>query len=102
MEPIIRKAIPDDAKAVAVVINSVILEGKYTALTNPFTEKEERAFIAGLCDRSALFVAEVDDEIVGIQIIEPDALAQYTDAMQHVATINKILDMQIAFFSQRR
>ena len=35
MEPIIRKAIPDDAKAVAAVINSVILEGKYTALTNP-------------------------------------------------------------------
>ena len=87
MEPIIRKAIPEDAKAVAAVINSVILEGKYTALTNPFTEEEERAFIAGLCDRSALFVAEVTDEIVGIQVIEPDGLAQYTDAMQHVATI---------------
>ena len=87
MEPVIRKAIPDDAKAVAAVINSVILEAKHTALTNPFTEEEERAFIAGLCDRSALFVAEVEDEIVGIQIIEPDGLAQYTDSMQHVATI---------------
>lgn len=87
MKPVIRKAIPDDAKAVASVINSVILEGKYTALTNPFTEEEERAFIEGLGDRSALFVAEVDDEIVGIQIIEPDALAQYTDSMQHVATV---------------
>lgn len=87
MKPVIRKAIPDDAKAVAVVINSVILEGKHTALTKPFTEEEERAFIAGLCDRSALFVAEVADEIVGIQIIEPDGLAQYTDSMEHVATI---------------
>ncbi len=87
MEPVIRKAIPDDAKAVAAVINSVILEGQYTALTNPFTEEEERAFITGLCDRSALFVAEVDSEIVGIQVIEPDALAHYTDSMQHVATI---------------
>ena len=86
MKPVIRKAIPDDAQAVASVINSVILEGKYTALTNPFTEEDERAFIEGLCVRSALFVAEVD-EIVGIQIIEPDALAQYTDSMQHVATI---------------
>ena len=85
--PVIRKAIPDDAKAVASVINSVILEEKYTALTNPFTEEEERAFIAGLCDRSALFVAEIDGEIVGIQVIEPDGLAQYTDSMQHVATI---------------
>ena len=87
MEPVIRKAIPDDAKAVASVINSVILEGKYTALTNPFTAEEERSFIAGLCDRSALFVAEVDGKIVGIQVIEPDALAHYTDSMQHVATI---------------
>ena len=87
MEPIIRKAVPEDAKSVAAVINSIISEGKYTALTNPFTEEEERAFIAGLCDRSALFVAEVDGEIVGVQVIEPDALAQYTDSMQHVATI---------------
>lgn len=87
MEPVIRKAIPDDAKAVASVINSVILEGKYTALTNPFTVEEERAFIIGLCDRSALFVAEVGGEIVGIQVIEPDALAHFTDSMQHVATI---------------
>ena len=46
-------------KPLQSVINSVILEGKYTALTNLFTEEEERAFIAGLCDRSALFVAEV-------------------------------------------
>lgn len=87
MELVVRKAIPDDAKAVASVINSVILEGKYTALTNPFTVEEERTFIEGLCDRSALFVAEVDKMIVGIQVIEPDALAHYTDSMQHVATI---------------
>ena len=87
MEPVIRKAIPDDAKAIAAVINSVILEGKYTALTNPFTVEEERAFIEGLCDRSALFVAEVENKIIGIQVIEPDALAHYTDSMQHIATI---------------
>ena len=73
MDPVIRKATPDDAKAVVLVLNSVILEGKRTALTNPFTEAEERAFITGLCDRSAPFVAEVDGKIVGIQSIEPDA-----------------------------
>ncbi len=51
METIIRKAVPDDAKPVASVLNSVILEARYTALTNPFTENEERAFIKGLCPR---------------------------------------------------
>ena len=87
MEPVIRKAGPDDAAAVASVLNSVIAEGEHTALTRPFTEEEERAFIAGLCDRSALFVAEVDGEIAGIQSIEPDGSARYTDSMRHVATV---------------
>ena len=93
MKVIIRKAVPDDAKAVAFVLNAVILEGRYTALTNPVTEDEERTFIAGLCERSAMFAAEVDDKIVGIQVIEPDGLARYTDAMQHIATIGTWIDV---------
>ena len=92
MEVIIRKATPDDAKGVTSVINSVILEGRWTALTNTFTEDQERAFIEGLCDRSAMFAAEVDDKIVGIQVIEPDGLARYTDSMQHIATIGTWID----------
>ncbi len=87
MEVTIRKAVPDDAKPVAAVLNSVILEARYTALTNTFTDEEEYAFIKGLCRRSAMFVAEVDNEIVGIQVIEPDGLGCYTDSMRHVATM---------------
>ena len=87
MEVVIRQAIPDDAKAVMSVLNSVILEGKHTVFTSTFTEDEERAFIQGLCERSAMFVAEVDNQVVGIQVIEPDGLAQYTDSMRHVATM---------------
>lgn len=86
-EPVIRRALPDDAAAVAAVLNSVILEEEYTALTHIFTEEEERDFIDGLCDRSALFVAALGDRIVGIQSIEPDAAARYTDSMRHVATV---------------
>ncbi len=92
MEVIIRKAIPNDAKAVALVLNSVILEGRYTAFTTTFTEDDERTFIAGLCERSAMFAAEVDHKIVGIQVIEPDGLARYTDSMQHIATIGTWID----------
>ena len=87
METIIRQAIPDDAKAVASVLNAVILEGRHTAFTNPFTEDEELAFIEGLSDRSAMFVAEVGGKIVGIQVIEPDGLARYLDSMRHIATV---------------
>lgn len=87
MEILIRQATPDDAKEIVAVLNSVILEGRYTALTNPFTEEEERAFIVSLGGRSAMFVAEVNTKIVGIQVIEPDALAHYADSMCHVATV---------------
>ena len=94
-EPVVRKAIPDDAEAVVSVLNAVILEEEHTALNRPFTveeerafiREEERAFIEGLCDRSALFVAEMDGGIAGIQSIEPDASARYTDSMQHLATV---------------
>ena len=86
-EPVVRGARPADAAAVALVLNSVILGEEYTALTQTFTEEEEHTFIEGLCDRSALFVADVEDGIAGIQSIEPDASARYTDSMQHVATV---------------
>ena len=52
-EPLIRRATPDDAEAIASVLNAVILEGEHTALTDPFTIEDERAFIEGLCDRGA-------------------------------------------------
>ena len=87
MDTTIRKATSADAAAAANVMNAVILERKYTALINPFTEEEEHEFISGLGPRSAMFVAEVEDQIVGLQVIEPDGLAQYTDSMQHVATV---------------
>jgi len=85
MEAHIRKATPDDAKAVADVLNSVIHERQYTVFTRPFTEGEERSFISSLGERSAIFVAEVNHQIVGIQVI--DLLVTYTDSMKHIATM---------------
>ena len=76
-ESLIGRATPDPAKAVASELNGVVRERKHTALTRPFTVADERAFIEGLCDRSALVVAEVDDGIAGIQSIELDASARY-------------------------
>ncbi len=87
MDTTIRQATLQDAAAAANVMNAVIRERKYTALTNPFTVEEEHAFISGLGPRSAMFVAEFKQQLVGVQVIEPDGLAQYTDSMKHVATV---------------
>jgi len=78
----IRQAVPEDAASVAEVLNSVIAERRYSALDTPFSVEEERSFIASLGPREAMFLAEVNGQIVGIQTI--DGYAKYTGSMQHV------------------
>ncbi len=72
-----------DAAGVAEVLNSVIAEGRHTALTGHFTPEAEQAFLQSLRPRSELFVAEVAGQIVGFQVIEP--FVTYTSTMEHVA-----------------
>jgi L-amino acid N-acyltransferase YncA len=72
-----------DAAGVADVLNSVILEGRYTALTGHWTPEAEQAFLQGLRPRSEVFVAETDGCIAGFQVIEP--FVSYTSTMEHVA-----------------
>jgi dephospho-CoA kinase len=76
----------DDAAGVAGVLNSVIAEGRYTALSGHWTPEAELGFLQGfLGPRSELFVAEVEGRIVGFQCIEP--FAAYTATMDHVAIL---------------
>ena len=74
-----------DAAGVADVLNGVIAEGRYTALTGHWTAEAEKAFLQSLGTRSEMFVAEVAGRIVGFQVIEP--FAAYPSAMDHVAIL---------------
>lgn len=83
---VIRRATGDDAAAAAAVMNAVIAERQYTVFDRPFSVDEERAFIASLGDRQALFVAEVNGRVVGLQSMDlffPLAGA----SMRHVGTL---------------
>jgi dephospho-CoA kinase len=76
----------DDAAGVAEVLNSVIAEGCYTALTGHWTPEAELTFLQSfLGPRSEMFVAEREGRIVGFQCIEP--FAAYTSTMDHVAIL---------------
>jgi len=79
----IRRATPGDAQGIVEVFNSIIEEGGLTSMYPTLTVEQERAFIEGLGPRSACFVAEALDTIVGFQTIEP--FAPWTRAMDHVA-----------------
>ena len=85
MDVTIRRATVDDAQGVVDVINSTIEEGGVTSLYPTLAVEQEQAYIEGLGPRSAMFVAEVSGEILGVQSIEP--YAAYTRAMDHVASI---------------
>jgi L-amino acid N-acyltransferase YncA len=74
-----------DAAGLAGVLNGIIAEGRYTALTGHWTPEAELAFLQSLGPRSEIFVAVVGGHIVGFQVIEP--FAAYTTAMDHVAIL---------------
>src|SRR5262245_26213107 len=83
---VVRLARLEDAPAAASVMNAVIAERQYTLFDRPFSVDEERAFIASLGDRRALFVAELDGRAVGLQSVDlffPLAGA----SMRHVGTL---------------
>lgn len=82
---VIRQATAEDAEQAAGVLNAVIAEGSLTLFDTPFSPAAERAFIAALGPRSALFVAEIDGAIVGVQSI--DVFASLAASTAHVATM---------------
>ncbi len=85
MDVTIRRATVSDAQGVVDVINSIIEEGGLTSLYPALTVEQEEAFIEGLGPRSAMLVAEVGGEILGVQTVEP--FAPFTRAMDHVAVM---------------
>jgi phosphinothricin acetyltransferase len=85
MQTNIRKAIIKDANAISYIWKIICRERKYTAVNNPFTPEQMRTYIQSLSDREAIFIAMVNDLIVGFQSL--DLWAKYTDSFDHVGTI---------------
>ncbi|MCB0111241.1 MAG: hypothetical protein KDE53_35205, partial [Caldilineaceae bacterium] len=82
----IRTAVPNDAAALTAFWNPMIASGKYTAFDTPFTEEQERTYIANQTVRDIFHVAEraSDGVIVGFQSMSPyPGLA----SMAHVGVI---------------
>ncbi len=81
----IRGGTLNDAEGIASVLNTIIAERQYSSLSEPFSVEAERDFMSSMDDRGAIFVAEVEGQIIGFQTIEP--FATYSRALAHVATI---------------
>ena len=66
-------------------MNEVIADGGLTLFDQPFSEEDERRFIASLGQRSALHVAESEGAIIGVQSI--DLFSSIARSLSHVATM---------------
>ena len=89
MPATIRRATPDDAQAVSAIWDVVCAERVYTAVNRPFTPQQERDYIASLSGREGVFLAEVDNRVVGFQSL--DLWAKYTDSFDHVGVMGTII-----------
>jgi L-amino acid N-acyltransferase YncA len=87
MQLSIRAARPEDAAAIATILNAVIADGAHTVFDTPFTVEQERRFIESFPRRGIFLVAlrETDRQIVGFQNLEP--FAAYTHAFDHVGVM---------------
>lgn len=89
MEISIRKAVPEDAEEISAIWAIVCSERKYTAVNEPFTPQQEQEYIASLSNREGIFLAEIDEKIVGFQSL--DQWAKFTDSFDHVGTMGTII-----------
>ena len=82
---IIRQATIVDSKAISAIWKVICGERIFTAINKPFTPEQIRNYIQSLSDREGIFIAIINDEIVGFQTL--DMWAKYTDSFDHVGAI---------------
>lgn len=81
---LIRDTLPEDAKAVSLLVDSVARERRYLAVTSGFSEEATASFIASVkAAKGVILVALVDDAVVGWCDITP---ASY-EGMTHVGRL---------------
>lgn len=88
----IRDVRPDDAAAVAGILNRIIEAGTFTVFDRPVGVDAERAYIERFPARGVFLVAERPDRrIVGFQSMEP--FAAFTRAFDHVGVLGTYVDL---------
>ncbi|MFX1324048.1 MAG: GNAT family N-acetyltransferase, partial [Promethearchaeota archaeon] len=81
----IRKATTTDAERISYIWEIICAERIYSAVSIPFTTRQEKEYIASLAEREATFVAEVGEEIIGFQSL--DLWSDVIESFKHVCQI---------------
>lgn len=81
----LRRATPDDAASITAIWQAIAAERIYSAIDQPFTIEEERAYLQSLSAREGIFLAESDGKVVGFQTL--DLWARTIRSMDHVGQL---------------
>ncbi|MFX0081060.1 MAG: GNAT family N-acetyltransferase [Candidatus Hodarchaeota archaeon] len=89
MDVKIRKATQDDAEGISQIWEVVCAERIYSAVSTPFTPQQEREYISSLSEREGIFIAEINDKIIGF--LSLDLWSKAIDSFKHVCTIGTFI-----------
>jgi len=81
----ISRATERDAESISAIWEVICAERIYTAVNRPFNPTQQRKYITNLSEREGIFVARVNEQIIGFQSL--DLFAKYTDSFDHVGVI---------------
>ena len=84
-----RRAKAKDAKSISFIWEVVCAERIYTSVDKAFTAQQESEYISSLSEREAIFVAEIDNKIVGFQTI--DLWSKILTSFRHVGSIGTFI-----------
>jgi ribosomal protein S18 acetylase RimI-like enzyme len=85
----VRRAVPEDAGSISGIWEIICAERVFTAVSQPFSPQQEQEYILSLSEREGIFVAEVNEQIIGFQAL--DLWAKYTDSFDHVGTMGSFV-----------
>ena len=82
---IIGKALLEDAEQISNIWKVICEKRIFSAVSCPFTLEQEREYMISLSDREGIFVAKVENQIIGFQSL--DKWAKYSDSFEYVGVI---------------
>jgi L-amino acid N-acyltransferase YncA len=86
----VRKAVPNDAAAIVLLLQEVVSERVFTAINEPWSAAEQERHIATLSDREAIQVAEDHHgNLIGYQVLE--LWAATLASMAHVGQVGTFI-----------
>lgn len=89
----VREATLGDAVAIINILNPIIETRKYSVMLEPLTVESHQAYIQTFPEHGVYHVALADEQVVGLQTVEP--VAHYTTAFDHVGEMGTFVALDL-------